>query len=113
MPQSAAVPHRDSLWPFSAKEAAPRFCVHRSDGQSPGRAQRGLPGVGKDKIALVDRLHPFHSSSLACAATATSRGLGVRVAGAPRRVAAATAEEDAGVMPAGRGQLRTKAHTLL
>jgi hypothetical protein len=59
----------------------------------------------------ADRSHPLRSLPLARAATTISRGLGVRVAGAPRRVEAAREEEeDVGGMPAGRGQLREGPH---
>jgi hypothetical protein len=114
MPQSAAVPHRDILWPSLAREAVPRFGAHGSGEQSPGRARRETKGAGKGKTMPADRPHPLHSVPQACATTAISRDLGVGVAGAPLRVEAATEEkEDVGVIPAGRGQLRTKVHTLV
>ncbi len=89
--------------------------VSRSGEQSPGRAQRGTKGMGKDQTVSADKPHPLHSVPLACATTAISRGLGVRVAGAPRRVEAATEEKEAvGVIPAGRGQLRyARPHTFV
>jgi len=91
-----------------------RFCAHGSCSQSPGRGQRETKGAAPNETLPADRPHPVHSDPLACAITAISRGLGVRVAGAPRRVEAAPEEdEDVGVIPAGRGQLRTKLHTLL
>ena len=88
--------------------------VSRSGEPSPGRGQRGTKGLGKDQTVSADKPHPLHSVPLACATTAISRGLGIRVAGAPRRVEAATEEKEAvGVIPSGRGQWRTKVHTLL
>jgi hypothetical protein len=112
--QSAAVPHRESLWLSPARGAVPRFDAHGSGAQSPGRARRETKGMGTDQTMLADRPHPWQSVPLACATTAISRGLGVRGAGAPLRAEAATEEkEDVGVIPAGRGQLRTKVHTLL
>src|SRR5213078_4519201 len=77
----------------------------------PGRVRRGLPGVGKTKERLsigcigciqvlwLVQQQPLHPA------------LAFGSSEPPRRVAAATAEEDAGVMPAGRGQLRRRKMT--
>lgn len=88
-------------------EAGPRFGAHRSGAHSPGRARPETKGTGTDQTTPADRPHPVPSGPLACARAAISRGLGVRVPGAPRRVEAATEEdEDVGVIPAARGQWR-------
>ena len=112
--QSAAVPHRGTLWPSPAKEGVPCFSAHGRGEQNPGRARKETKGAEKDETMSADRPHPVPSVPLACAITTISRGLGVRVTGAPRRVEAAPEEdEDVGVIPAGRGQLRTNIQTLL
>ena len=113
-PQSAAVPHRGTLWPSLAREGVPCFSAHGRGAQNPGRGRKETKGAEKDETMSADRPHPVPSVPLACAITPISRGLGVRVTGAPRRVEAAPEEdEDVGVIPEGCGQLRTNAHTLL
>src|SRR5205823_214927 len=73
--QSAAVPHRNTLWPSPTRQAMPGFYAPGSGEQSPDQVPRETKGVGKGRIMPADRRHPLHSDPLADATTAISRCL--------------------------------------